>query len=206
MASDVDIVNLALTTLGVQRIISLGDNVREAREMNAVYLLERDAELMAHNWKFALKRASLPALADAPLWGFNFQYALPPDFSRLLVGVDQATETLPGTAKILVYRTRSVPDYALEDGKILTDIGAPLQIIYQRTGNSLDTARFHPQFVIALACRLAARCCEALTQNAQKRQLAQIEYKQAIAEAVRADAIQKPPEYIPDDTWILVRY
>jgi hypothetical protein len=44
----------------------------------------RKAELRKRHWSFAIKRAALPALADAPTWGFGYAYQLPTDYLRLM--------------------------------------------------------------------------------------------------------------------------
>jgi hypothetical protein len=60
-------------------------------------------------------------------------------------------------------------------------------------------------FAEVFACRLAVEVCERLTQSNTKRQIAWDEYQQAMRAAVRSDAIENPPEPLPDDSWILSR-
>jgi hypothetical protein len=62
MATEVDIVNRALVKLGAKRILTLADNVKEAREASFIYDMVRDEEMRAHNWKFAIRRASIEYL------------------------------------------------------------------------------------------------------------------------------------------------
>ena len=66
MAGKVEIANRALTKLGAERILLLTDPSKEARVMNAMFDTVMDAELRRHRWKFALKRATLPALVATP--------------------------------------------------------------------------------------------------------------------------------------------
>lgn len=59
MASDVDIVNNALSKLGQSPITALTDDVERARLANRIFTTIRDAVLRDYDWNFALKRASI---------------------------------------------------------------------------------------------------------------------------------------------------
>ena len=199
MANSVEIVNSALTKLGAARIMSLDDNVKEAREMHALYDLRRDALLRAHNWSFSMKRTSLPALVDAPAWGYTYAYQLPGDCLRVVQVGD--LWVIPGFADYI-----GGPDnepYKIEGRTIVTDWSAPLKIryIYRVTDTSLHDALFNE----ALASDLAYQACEALTQSNSKREAASYDFGEAIRKAVRANAIELPPQAIPDDSWIMSR-
>lgn len=198
MASQVEIANRALTKIGEARILSLGDDLEAARVVSSLWDVVRDAELRARNWNFSLTRTSLPALAAVPAWGFSYQYQLPSDCLRVI----QVDEFFPGPS-MSDYRNRSEAQYQIEGNKILTDLGAPLKVRY--VSRLEDTGAWDALFVEAFACRLAVEVCERLTQSSSKRQLAWDEYKIAVREAVRADAIENPPEPLPDDSWMLSR-
>lgn len=64
MATDVEIVNLALVRLGATRITSLSDGSRNANEANAIYNMIRNEVLRGHTWKFAMRRATLKEYID----------------------------------------------------------------------------------------------------------------------------------------------
>ena len=198
MASKVDIANRALTKIGEARIMSLSDDVEAARVIDSLWSVVRDSELRARNWNFSIVRKSLPALASAPVWGFAYQYQLPPDCLRVL----SVTEFFPGPS-LTNYRTGSESDYQIEGGKILTNESAPLKIRY--VARIEDTGTWDAAFAEVFACRIAVEICERITQSNTKRQLAWEEYEKAIKDAVRADAIENPPEPLPDDSWMLSR-
>lgn len=198
MSSVIEIANAALTKLGSARITSLTDDVKAAREVNARFNALRDDELRAHRWQFAIKRASLAALSDAPAYGWTYQYALPSDCLR----VDQINDEFPA-AVMDNYITREVGDWVIEGNKILTNIAAPLKLRY--LAQIEDPNQWDVSFREALACRIAAELCEALTQSNQKRQLAWEEYKEAITRAVRSNAIERAPVTYPDDAWMISR-
>ena len=198
MASSVAIGNRALTKVGEARIQSLSDDLEAARVISAAWDILRDDELRAHNWGFAMTRASLAALVSAPDWGFDRQFQLPSDCLRVV----QVGEYWPGPS-LTDYRGSADLMYRIERGKILTDLSAPLKIRY--VARIEDTGSWDSAFVEAFACRLAMEIAERITQSTSKRELAYGEYKRALSMAHRANAIEKPPEPLADDTWILSR-
>ena len=189
MASTIDICNRALQKLGADRIISLTQNSTSARACNLAYEPVRDAELRAHVWNFAVKRAQLAADATAPLYGYNYAYTLPSDCLRLL----------PNDHQEGFYSK----DWKIEGRKILTNESAPLEIryIYRVT----DTTQYDATFIESLACKLAMEMCEELTQSNSKRQLAQDEYKATIREARKMNAFENPPVEQQTDDWLTAR-
>jgi hypothetical protein len=198
MASQVGIANRALTKVGETRILSLADDVEAARVIFSLWDIVRDAELRARNWNFSIARASLAALVAAPAWGFVRQFQLPSDCLRVV----QVDEFFPGPS-MSDYRNKSEAVYQIEGGRILTDLAAPLPIRY--VSRVEDTGSWDAMFAEVFACRLAVEVCERLTQSNTKRQIAWDEYQQAMRAAVRSDAIENPPEPLPDDSWILSR-
>ena len=199
MASNVQIANSALTKIGSSRITSLTDNVKAAREINAIFELRRDYLLRTHNWSFAMTRASLPALDETPAWGYTTLYQLPTDCLRVVQVND--TWVVPGLADYT-----SGPDsepYKITGRRIETDIGAPLKLRYIK--RVTDPAQFDAAFVEVFASDLADQVCEALTQSNTKREATRAVLRQSLLEAVRSNAIELPPEAIPDDSWVLSR-
>ena len=190
MASTVQICNQALSKVGAARIIDLLDDTKNARILNAIFEVKRDAELAAHPWTFAIKRAKIPALSTAPAFGWLYSYPLPSDFLRL---IEVGNETN-------LYDTDSGARFQVEGNAILCDEASPLQIryVYRVT----NTGLFSALFVEALACRLAAEIAEELTQNSGKRDMAWAEYKEAIKQARRVNAIEQPPNKQPDLSWV----
>nr|WP_175800910.1 hypothetical protein [Burkholderia anthina] len=190
MASQVGIANRALTKLGSARITSLDEDSKAAATLNSMYDDVLDACLREHVWSFAKARAQLAALADAPLFGFGYQYRVPSDFIRLIQ-----------IGQFLVYpKTDTRGLFSIESGNILTDLQAPLYIRY--TKRVTDPNAMDALFREAFACRLAVEACEAITQSSTKRQAAWVEHDRAIAQAIRVNAIERPSQPIGDDTWL----
>jgi hypothetical protein len=167
--------------------------------MNVLYQPVRDAELHRRRWKFSIARAALPALSTAPISGYAYQYQLPVDYLRLVEGGD-----IVATADLTDYRGGDgAALYSIEGLKLLTHLGAPLDIRY--IAKITDVGLFNPSFAEALASRLAYEGCERITQSDSKRQLAMNDYKLAIHEATRANAIEAPPQSMADDSWLVSR-
>jgi len=145
MAADTDIINAALSKLGEQNLIGVTDQSPAGRLANRTYADIRDALWREYPWNFAMKRASLAANAAAPVWGFSYAYQLPSDLLRLVELSNDSDE-----------------DWRNESGTVVTDITAPLKILY--VGTVLEGA-MDATFREALAARLAMEWAEPLTQT-----------------------------------------
>lgn len=192
-SSEVEIANRALTKLGDDRLLALTDDTKAGRTMQSLFVPVRDAELRRLPWKFALKRAQLSALVAAPSWGYLLAYNLPADFLKLVQVNDYFIRAIPSVQAM----------WSVEGGQILTDLAAPLKIRYVRRVD--NAGEFDPLFVEAFACKLAYEACEALTQSTPKKQLLGEDYKAALIEAARCDAIENPPEVLPWGSWLDAR-
>ena len=115
--SSTEICNLALSWLAGNRISSLDDDSIEARLCKANYTLSRRAVLEEAEWTFAVKRAQLPSLAEPPLFGFAFQFLLPPDL-LYSIGVYDPKEYVNGSTKQTPVQTR----HTVEGDKILANL------------------------------------------------------------------------------------
>lgn len=195
MTSQVSIINKALIVLGEQTIISVDDSNERARVMKSIYDQTRDAELRKNRWSFAMKRVSLTPLSTAPEWGYDYQYQLPSDCIRLDMIKD--SYIVPNLDN---YRQQEDLQYTVEGRRILTSMTSPLPIryIYRVT----DTNEFDALFAESLSRKLAFDACEKITQSTQKKQLLWNEYRQALLDAVKVGAIEKPPVALPDDSWM----
>lgn len=198
MASKTEIVNYALTLLGASRVMSIDDDVKPAREMKAMFNIARDALLSGYTWSFAKARISLPALSDAPAFGFAYQYQIPSDALRLVMINDVYTGV-----DLTDYRSAPVEEYTIEDRKILTNWAAPLKIIYIKRIE--DVTQMSSVFTEAFAAKLAVVTSESLTQSSTKKADANQALRDAISVAIRSNAIELPPQKLPDDEWLLSR-
>jgi hypothetical protein len=189
MASQTSICNRALECLGDAPIVSIDDDTKQAKALRRVYDITRRAFLCDHPWHFAKKRASLPASALPPVWGFARGFPVPADFLRLLA-------------------VRNGPDFSMEADAtgsqwILSDATAPLDILYLY--DVADAGRFPPHAVEALARWLAYDLAEDLTQSNTKKQDAAQALGIALARAKRINGLQKQPEPYPAFSFLQAR-
>jgi hypothetical protein len=150
--SKVSIANMALTLLGADRIISLDDDSKNAREIKAVYDIARDEVLSLHTWNFALKRVKLAQLAEAPAHGYTYQYALPTDYLR----------------KVTVYRGARENDVLEEENfrienKVLLTNESEVYLKYIFSND--DPTTYSPTFAKLFAMHLASLVAYSITNN-----------------------------------------
>lgn len=198
MASNVDIANAALTKIGAARILTLTDNTKSAREVNSMFTRIRDSELRKHLWRFSIKRAQLAAQVTAPLFGFLYAYRPPTDNLRLV----QVGDYYPA-ADLSNAVVTDESEYSFENGLILCDYAAPLNVRYVAAID--DPTVYDANFVEVFACALAVQLAEPITQAMSKREAALAEYKMALRDALRANAIEVVPTTVADDTFIVSR-
>lgn len=190
--SEVSIVNLALTLLGQDRVISVSDDVESARVMRSLWDGTRDMVMAAHPWKFAIKRTALPALAAAPAFGWSLEYALPEECLRLVQVGDDWT-----------FYESTAAWFALEGGSILTDQPAPLRVRYVR--RITNTGLWPPLFCRVVSLQLALDACEKLTNSTAKLERLGVGYTSAVREAKRQNAIERPPLRADRSDWLAAR-
>jgi hypothetical protein len=200
MSSQVEICNVALTILGAAPINAITDQTNQARALNALWNIERDAELRAHRWKFSITRATMPALAAAPLSGpYTQQFQLPAGTLRVL----EIGDSYPAS-DLSDYRSGpTTGDYSIEGGMVLSNLPAPLSIRYIQ--QITDPTQFDPAFSDAFAARLAKRACFRITQSLAKEKDALADYGLAIKAAILANALETTPTFPADDTWVAAR-
>src|SRR3989337_923448 len=100
MASNVERVNQALMYLGDKLINSLTESSTPARAANTLFGPTRNAVLRSHPWNCAIARQTLPVLAAAPDFGWDYQFTLPTDpyCLRVLAINDDEDWAAPGSA------------------------------------------------------------------------------------------------------------
>ena len=197
-ASNVAIANLALTKLGDLRILNLTDNTKPAREVNAVFDMTRDYLQRRVSWRYSIKRANLAADSGTPLWDWSYQYQIPTDCLRIL----QVGQYYP-TPDLSDLISTGGQEYVLEGKYILSNQAGPLKLRY--LSRVTDPVQFDTAFDMAFSAYLAYILAEPLTASGEQKQMAYNDYRNAIKDAVIANAIENPPESLADQTWILAR-
>jgi hypothetical protein len=197
MTIDVAIANLAASHLGEDvTVVSPDDTSKLARNVRAVWDEVRREVLRAHNWNFAMTRASLPALASTDpeydadaINPWTYVYPLPTDYVRLAKIFD------PALGK---------GEYQLENDGILCDEAGPLRIryVYDRT----EISAWDPKARKALALQIAWQIAPAMGVTGSKRERINRSYKEAIERARAVDAKENPPETLPAPSWVTARF
>lgn len=189
MASEVEICNRALQKLGARRIVDFTENSVNSRSVSQAYSIVRDRELRAHPWNFAIRRDQLAASSTAPDFGKTNAFPLPSDFLALLPRdpLDNLNDK----------------DWQIEGRELLTDEDAPFNLRYIAQIEDCNT--MDPLFREALACAIAMEICEEITQSNTKKADIKDDYRNAIREARRRNAIENIPVEAPEDTLITVR-
>lgn len=185
MASQVEIVNLALNALGESDfILAMNENTKSARLANLIWESSKRKVLEDHTWKFATKRINLSPLVATPAYEYDYQYQVPSDFIRI-VEVSDSNEPLE--------------DYETNESMILCNESIIyLKYIYDITNTELFTAGFANCFSIYLAHKMAYN----ITGNRSKESdLLQI-YIQELRNAKDNDAASSTPKQpIANDLW-----
>lgn len=197
MASRIDIINVALTKLGENRILELDEQTKQAEETGAVYDSILESELIANRWGFATKRASIAALAEAPAWGYERKFALPADCLAVQYVNGQSFVSLDAL------RTSDAAVWSIEGQAILTNLASPLQIIYTALIENPD--EWNAGFRKAMSVKIAEFVCISLTNDKALRDRLTQEYETAIRDARQQAAIQSPPQELRDSSWLTAR-
>lgn len=139
----VEIVNLALTNLGARVVMSLDDDVQEARVMKVLWDPSRKAILRMHPWNFAKRRVVLSPTTTTPAYGYTYFFNLPSDCIRVLGLEDN-------------------DDFKIEGRGLVTD---DQSISLSYIADVTDTAQYDTLFDQALALHLAWSACKNITQE-----------------------------------------
>ena len=201
MASTVDIANFALNNLGASNISSLDENSKAARIVNQRYEAVRDAVFRAHPWNCLIQRAQLAQETETPAFGYNYQYALPTDpFCLRVLEFSNGTLSYPQDN---ITNNSGGPVFVIEGRKLLTDEGTA-RIKY--IGRVTDTQQYDASLVEALAARLAAEVCYAITGSTSMVQIQTSLYEAKINEARFNDATEGATQRLEASDFIESRF
>jgi hypothetical protein len=139
--------------------------------------------------------------ATAPLYGFAFSYIIPEPCLRL-TEIRDIFVGAPELGARYIGETKKI--YEREADRIHTDFDAPLNC--RGVFRIENEAQFDPLFINYFVFELAIAGHAELTRKGQTSMEAlTVRKKEAMRVAIRGNAIQEPPEEIPDDAWIMSR-
>jgi hypothetical protein len=147
MPNQLSISNSALIKLGATPLVSIEDDTKEGRLCKVQFPVIRDEVLRSHPWNFAIKRVSLAATANTPVFRFSTEFQLPQDCLRVLT-----TDLDDGTTE----------EYAIEGDKFLADVSS-VKIRY--ISNDVAEGLWDENFAEAFAMRMAADLAYAITNS-----------------------------------------
>gem|GEM_PF-6891204 len=177
MSTKTEVVNLALAFLGAGRITDFDDaNDPLAREYRDIYDITVRAEFERHNWRFAIKRATLTAL-DPATTGIT----------------DKAAFLLPNNcARIVSINDRCDDSWRNIDreGKYILLRGAT-SLSLRYVAHDVPEGDWPRAFQRVVAAALADTRAESSTKSTTKAGFAESRYERELKAARRAQAIER---------------
>jgi hypothetical protein len=193
VANEVQIVNIALSWLGQNQINALGDSQNEAKIMNANYATSRDKLLADHAWTFALRREILAPVAAPIEFGTAVKFLIPSDVLR----VHRVFRPTGGGLSFIgnVIQTNVLQNARWErEGQFIV---AREEIVWALfIFREVNTDRYSPSFVHALAARLAADTCMVFTENRKMFEQMEALFDTKLADALYSDGSQGRTEIV----------
>jgi hypothetical protein len=187
MASIVDICNMALVSIGEDRIVSLDETGKIGVTCNALWVPTRDYVQSLHTWPECMKRATLTASTTSPNHEWSYAYVLPADYLAL----DNLYEhsALQG-------------DYSVEANLLLTNYGtANIRYIAKVS----DTTKWSPELVEITKLKLAMDLVMALSARQEIYNMMASQFTYALEKAKGTTARRSRPRPVFESSWITAR-
>lgn len=186
MASKMQICNIALMRLGEPVLGNLDENNKRAIALRNCYDLARDTMIQDHPWNFAMTRASLARLEEAPDFGYTYAYQLPTGCLQVhgLVGDGENVDLS------LAYKV---------EGQHLLTNESSARILY--TARIEETGTYPPRFCSALAAYLAYEISYYISKSPALREQMFKEYQKELMAAKGLDGQEGTPEVYESNPW-----
>lgn len=181
MVSKTDIANQALTQLGAKRITSITDGTPHAQLVNEIIDDVIKEVMIDGAFSSTIRRASLNATSNTPVFDFNYEYQLPtnPKCLRVLAiedGVGNFLQYLPDL--------EGETDYRIEGDKLLTDsTTAKIKYIAYIT----DTGSYDQALLMAIKAKLTAELAYPITGSGTLAERLYTKYERVLARAKSID-------------------
>lgn len=185
MASKVGMCNAALIKIKADTITNLTEGSEEARVCNARFDDILDTLVSSHPWNFAIERAELAPLAQAPAFEYSYQFLLP---------------TNPYCLRVM--KEYNGYEYKIEGRNLLADINlVQIQYIKRVTDVNVLSPLFRESFSDYLAADIAVN----LTGSLQLKQLMLVHFSNSFKEAKLRDSQEGTRDTTPVGPWITDR-
>ena len=182
MASNVDIVNNALSILGASTISSLTEDTKNARISNQRFENVRNRVFRSHPWNCLIKRVQLAASSTNPVIEFAKSYPLPSDFLRVLKIHNGTTDSVA-----------SDMPYKIEGKNVITD-EATVYLVY--VSKDTDPNNYDSYLYEVLAYQLAADMAYGITNNATLAKNLLVDADEKFRESRFVDAVENSTDTV----------
>lgn len=218
--STTDLFNEAIDALGALHIDNPTSMARNAKICKARWDSVRRAELRRHPWRCAITRVQLAPLAARPAFGdLRFMYPVPSDYLKMIKPVtrnnqvdplcDWQLESYNGQRVILSNNLHSnefnfpAENYDGDDDDCPTQPAINGNLLNFRYVFDLTVvSQFDPLLFAASALALADKVCYKITNSNSLKNSINGDYKDAIAEAKKANCFEMVPQDGQDGSWI----
>lgn len=196
MASQIEICNMALRSLGLTAITSFDDARQEARDCALFYEPCRDSVLRAYYWGFAQKTRALNLLTlpDNESTYYSYAYLYPVDCLKLRKIYAEGGDYTP-----VPYELRRI---STGEQAILCNTASAMAL-YTRAVS--DPTWFDPLFIEALSYFLASKLARPLTKSSEAEGVMLQRYGRVIMAARAMDLQESPAPDTRTDPWIAAR-
>jgi len=182
MSTKLEIMNLALSHLGVKNIASVTAENEQARKCVQFYEVAKQETLKAHTWNFATKISTLALISDEETPGWEFVYQRPSNCLFIRKLITEEGEVDPDNPE----KFKEI----IASGN-LQGIATNLEDAYMEyTFDVVDTTFFGPTFVKALSYKLAMEMAVSLTGKSDLVTAMGNFFNYHIAEAERLDSTE----------------
>lgn len=196
MPSKLSLYNGALRILGERKLASLTESREPRRKLDEIWDADAlNTVLEAGQWNFAIRSVALTADPSiTPAFGYQYAFARPDDFVRVAGVCEDEFFDIP------------LKRYTFEGGYWRCD----LQTLYVRyVSNDShfggDYSLWPPTFARYAEAWLAEQAALGITQDANKKALAEAARKRFLTDASGNDAMEQPPKFKPRGSWTNAR-
>jgi len=220
--STTDLFNEAIDALGALHIDNPTSMARNAKICKARWDSVRRAELRRHPWRCAITRVQLAPLAASPAFGhLRFMYPVPSDYLKMIKPVtrnnqvdplcDWQLETYQGQRVILSNNLHSAefnfpPEpYDGDDDWPTPPTSSGNLLNFRYVFDNTNVSTYDPLLFASSALALADKVCYKITNSNSLKNSINGDYKDAIAEAKKANCFEMVAQDGEQGTWELSR-
>lgn len=175
--SEALIASMAAGLLDEFHVTSLDDDSAVGRFMAREFGVTRNEVNEMYPWHQLKSRAVLSSLADAPAFGWTYQYQLPADCARVIPPNTDGT-----------FHDAPIP-HEVESGVLLCNVGPTLNVLYIRKETRLD--RWSALMGRVLATRLAMYAASRVTGKLSYFEKVRTAYNDIVFEAKHVDSLTR---------------